>query len=75
MLAAIDLEGVLALPLVYGAGIRWYALLRYSPFRTVELSVKYSSLIRDDVRTLGSGPDQLPTNRDDRFGIQLDFRL
>lgn len=70
-----DLDGVIALPLVYGAGIRWYALIRYSPFPTVDVSVKYSSIIRDDVRTLGSGPDQLPTNRDDRFGIQLDFQL
>ena len=70
-----DLDGVLSLPALYGSGIRWYGLVRYSLSDKIDLSVKYSDLIRDDVKHLGSGLDELPSNHDDRVGVQLDARF
>lgn len=70
-----DLSGALSMPALFGQGDRWYLLLRYQPGRSCELSVKYSRLRRDDIRRLGTGPDELPGNYEDRIGVQLDFRL
>jgi hypothetical protein len=70
-----DLPGVLSVPILSGKGAKWYALVKYSVFETLDLSLKYSDLIRDDVKRIGSGLDELPTNHDNRIGVQLDFRI
>ena len=70
-----DLRGVLSLPALYGRGVRWYALVRYELADRLELSAKYSDLIRDDVKRIGTGLDELPTNHDNRIGVQIDFSL
>jgi len=70
-----DLSGATSLPALSGQGERWYLLVKCRPGRFCELSAKYSRLTRDDIRHLGSGPDELPGNHDDRIGLQLDFRL
>lgn len=70
-----DLDGVLTIPVLYGTGIRWYALIRYRFGGHLQVAVKYSELIRDDVKHIGSGLDELPSNRDERVGVQLDWGL
>ena len=70
-----DLDGVLSLPLLYGSGIRWYFLVNYRIADHFEIFAKYSDTIRDDVKHIGSGLDELPTNRDNRVSIQLDLQL
>ena len=70
-----DLRGVFTLPPLYGRGVRWYLLVRYKLADQIELSAKYSDLIRDDVKRIGSGLDELPTNHDNRIGVQIDFRI
>ena len=70
-----DLQGVLSLPALYGRGVRWYVLARYKLTNDLELSAKYSDLLRDDLKRLGSGLEQLPSNHDNRIGVQLDFRF
>jgi hypothetical protein len=70
-----DLPGVLSVPILYGKGAKWYLLVKYNVFETLDLSLKYSDLIRDDVKRIGSGLDEIPTNHDNRIGAQLDFRF
>ncbi len=70
-----DLRGVLSIPVLYGQGIKWYVLLKYQIINSFDLSLKYSYLIREDVRKIGSGWDELPANVDNRIGLQLDLRL
>jgi hypothetical protein len=70
-----DLEGSVSLPALYGSGIRWYLLMRYTLSDRLEFSVKYSDIIRDDVKHIGTGLDELPTNYDNRVGIQVDARF
>jgi hypothetical protein len=68
-----DLDGVLTQPILYGSGVRWYCLLKYEPIRQIKLSFKYSDYIRDDVKRIGTGLDELPGNHDNRVSAQLDF--
>lgn len=70
-----NLDGAVSIPAVYGEGIRWYAVIEIRPNRRTAIDVKYSDFIRDDLLHLGSGPDELPTNHDNRIGIQFDIRL
>jgi hypothetical protein len=70
-----DLEGVMTQPVLYGKGLRWYILIKYKPLEAVELSAKYSNNTRDDLKKIGTGPDQLPDNIDERVGIQIDVRF
>ena len=68
-----DLTGVLTIPALYGSGVRWYLLGKLKLSNRFKFSGKYSDYIRDDVKHLGSGLDELPTNHDNRIGVQIDF--
>ena len=68
-----DLPGVITVPILYGRGARWYVRLRYKAADSIRISFKYSELVRDDVTVIGSGLDELPTNRDNRMSLQLDL--
>jgi hypothetical protein len=70
-----DLEGVLTQPILYGSMIRWYTLIRYTVNKNLECSLKYIDAVRDNVKTMGTGLDQLPGNRDARIGAQIDIKL
>jgi hypothetical protein len=70
-----DIPGVLTIPYFYGEGIKWYLLVNYKIFKTLELSVKYSNMIREDVKRIGTGWDELPANYDNRIGVQVELKL
>lgn len=70
----LDLPGAMALPVMYGSGVRWTVVMKSQLTSGMSLAVKYSEHVRDDVRKPGTGMDQLPSNRDCRFGFQLDVR-
>lgn len=70
-----DLPGVVAAPILYGRGVRWYLLASYSITDSMQLGLKYSDLVREDVKTIGSGLDELPTNKDNRISVQFDLKL
>jgi hypothetical protein len=70
-----DLPGVLTIPVFYGEGVKLYSLITYKVWNTLRLSIKYSNLIREDVKKIGSGPDELPSNYDNKVDVQVDFNL
>lgn len=70
-----DLDGITSVPLLYGSGVRWYLLFRYKLVSFLSIAVKYSDLLRDDVRSIGSGPDALTTNHDNRVSAQIDVEF
>lgn len=70
-----DLPGVLTIPILYGRGIKWYILFHYSYRDRIQCSLKYSYLVREDVRKIGSGLDQMPSNFVAYLGFQLDVYL
>ncbi|MCG8605150.1 helix-hairpin-helix domain-containing protein, partial [bacterium] len=57
-----DLPGLVTNRALFGRGSRWYLMIRYAPNRSVLFSAKYSETFRDDVDTIGSGPDQIDSN-------------
>lgn len=70
-----DLDGVFSLPVLYGRGVRWYFLGSFRVTGSLEVSAKYSELLRDDVKYIGSGDEALPGNRDNKIAVQLDVRF
>ncbi len=70
-----DLPGVMTTPALNGKGVRWYFLVKYTISEGIDIAAKYSDLLRDDLSRLGSGLDELPSNHDNRIGVQLDLRL
>ena len=70
-----DLPGVLTNRAFFGRGSRWYVLLNYQPFYFIKIAFKYSEIYRDDVKVIGTGPDQIANNLDRRIGLQLDWHL
>jgi hypothetical protein len=47
--------------------------VEYQVNENIRLSAKYSDMLRDDVKHMGSGVDELPTNHDDRVSVQADI--
>lgn len=70
-----DVIGVFSSTALYGRGWRWYALLTYRVFNFIDLSLKYAELYRDDVKKLGSGYDEIPTNLSKALTFQLEMKF
>ncbi len=70
-----DLDGVLTQTMLTGEGNRFYLLAGYDAVSWLKISGKYSVVQRDDVLKIGSGHDQLPSNRDSRISVQVDILL
>jgi len=68
-----DLGGVASIPSLYGSGIRWYLLMRFRPSQHIRFNIKYADLIRDDVRSIGTGLEALTTNHDNRLSAELEM--
>ena len=67
-----DLEGVRTSSGLYGRGIHYYATVNVRISNALRLSAKYSDLVRYDVTRIGSGADELPSNRDNKMSLQVD---
>lgn len=68
-----DLTGVMTNPALYGEGIRWYLMVRYTVTMGMNLSLKYSELYKPNERYLGSGYSEISGNLDNRISFQVDF--
>ena len=68
-----DLPGVMPTLPMYGKGIRWYIVAKYSPLTLFNVSIKYSETYKPDETTLSSGDNQIKGNLDNRFSLQFDF--
>ncbi|MCX6149357.1 MAG: helix-hairpin-helix domain-containing protein [Ignavibacteriales bacterium] len=68
-----DLNGVLANPVLFGTGIRWYFLAKYQLQKLITISIKYSETTKPNEKTLGSGYSEIQGNLDNRINLQLDF--
>lgn len=70
-----DVIGVMSNPALYGEGLRWYFMARYTTKFGLNLSLKYSELFKPNERTLGSGDSEIPGNIDNRINFQIDFNF
>lgn len=70
-----DLVGVMSNPALYGEGMRWYCMAKYSTDFGLGLSIKYSEMYKPNEKTLGSGDSEIQGNIDNRISLQLDFNF
>lgn len=70
-----DVRGAFANAALSGRGRRWYVLVRHRIATFLELSAKYAQTYRDDVKTIGSGADEILGNLQSRVNVQLDVNL
>ncbi|MCH7771983.1 MAG: hypothetical protein IIA49_13370, partial [Bacteroidetes bacterium] len=70
-----DLTGVLTNLALFGEGVRWYLILRYTPLYFLTLSAKYSETFKPKEKSLSSGINKINGNLDNRFSFQIDVRL
>jgi hypothetical protein len=70
-----DVPGAFSNPALFGRGIRWYIIFRCQPFPSVNISVKYSQTVKDGVKSLGSGLDEIKGNTQSMVNIQTEVRF
>ncbi len=70
-----DLTRISLNPALYGRGVRWYLTSRCMIFKNIEISIKYSQTIKDGVKSIGSGPDEIEGNTQSLLSLQLYVRF
>ncbi|MBS4027428.1 MAG: hypothetical protein KGZ58_02225 [Ignavibacteriales bacterium] len=70
-----EVTGALSVPALYGKGIRWYVFLQWNILENFSLQTKYTSSFRDDVKFIGSGENQFPTNSVNTITMQADWTM
>lgn len=68
-----DVPGVFGMPPIYGRGMRWYTMLRWSVARHVDLWARYGITIYNDRESIGTGLQEI--NGDTRSDLKLEMRL
>jgi hypothetical protein len=70
-----NVRGSASTSILYGQGIRWFIMADHAISPQMHLSVKYGSLSKWNVTSLGSGDDELPGGSDPQITIQADVSL
>jgi len=68
-----DMPGGTALIPLYKKGHRWTAVLRWRFVAGWSLTVKWGTVLHAFADFWGSGNDRVPSNREEKIGIQLDW--
>ncbi|MCC6841301.1 MAG: helix-hairpin-helix domain-containing protein [Flavobacteriales bacterium] len=58
-----DVPGVFSLPPIYGRGMKWYAMLRWSVARNIDLWARYGATLYTDRNAIGSGLQETAGSR------------
>jgi len=70
-----DLIGLYSLPPYYDKGIRWYAMVRATPLRRVDLWVRYGAWIYNGEDRISSGLQEISGNMKSDLHLQLKVRF
>ncbi|HEY0976276.1 MAG TPA: helix-hairpin-helix domain-containing protein [Flavobacteriales bacterium] len=68
-----DIIGVFSIPPYYGRGMRYYAMVRYTPLRGLDLWVRYGAWLFNDQQAIGSGLQEISGDR--RSDLKVQVRL
>jgi hypothetical protein len=66
-----DVIGLFSIPPYYGKGMRWYAMVRYSPLRRVDVWVRYGAWIYNGQDRISSGLEETSGNRKSDLKVEL----
>lgn len=70
-----DVPGVYSMPPIYGRGMRWYAMLRYSPARHVDVWARYGSTLFTDRTVISSGLQEISGDQRSDLKVELRFKF
>ncbi len=70
-----DLVGLFSIPPYYGRGIRWYAMVRVTPLRRVDIWVRYGAWIYQDQTSISSSLQEIPGNVRSDLKLQLRWKF
>ncbi|HMT12550.1 MAG TPA: hypothetical protein PKA39_13115, partial [Ignavibacteria bacterium] len=70
-----EINGVVSNQGMYGKGRRWYLLLKYRPYKFLELSAKYAETVIEGAKSIGSGNDEIMGDLKNRFTLQLELKF
>jgi len=70
-----EVPGAYSNPALYGRGMRWYFILRYQPFSKWSLAAKYAQTIKDGIKFLGTGLDEISGDSQTAVSIQMEARF
>jgi DNA uptake protein ComE-like DNA-binding protein len=62
-------------PALYGRGLRWYFIARYNISSKIYIASKYSQLFKEDVKSIGSGLDEIEGNTQSLLSMQMGIRF
>ncbi|MCB0774356.1 MAG: helix-hairpin-helix domain-containing protein [Flavobacteriales bacterium] len=68
-----DVPGVFGLPPIYGRGMKWYTMLRWSVARHVDIWARYGITVYTDRTVIGSGMQEI--HGDQKSDLKLEMRL
>ncbi len=70
-----DMEGLFKSCALFGNGVRWYFMLKITPFNPITISLKYSETYKPNIKYTGSGYSEIEGGLDNVFGLQIDAHL
>ncbi len=70
-----DLTGILNNPALFGKGLRWYFIVKYTLFDGLTISAKYSETFKPEEESISSGLNEIEGNLDNRLSVQIDFKF
>ena len=70
-----EVPGAYSNPALYGRGMRWYFILRYQLFSKMYISAKYVQTIKDGVKSIGTGNDEISGDSQSVVSLQVEIRL
>jgi hypothetical protein len=63
------------MPPLYGQGFRTYISAAWLPFEEFVIRARWLIMKKHNVATIGSGYNEILSNTDNRFYVQLDIKL
>ncbi|MHB1050940.1 MAG: hypothetical protein ACYC09_12740 [Bacteroidota bacterium] len=70
-----DVEGNFSNPPLYGKGIRWYFVAKYTLDAGIHFSIKYAETKKMFTNVIGSGDDEIRGSLDNSAVFQIDFKF
>ena len=64
-----------SIPALSGRGVRWYSLLQYSPTRKIDLWIRFARTNQRDMKTIGSGLEEINAARRSEITAQIRMKF
>jgi hypothetical protein len=64
-----------SIPALSGRGVRWYSLLQFSPTRKIDLWIRFARTSQRDMKTIGSGLEEINTARRSEITAQVRMKF